>query len=406
MDIDITTITSDQFEDWQNVLSHVFGFEYGEGDREIWRDRAELDRYLVARDGDEMVGTNGSLSFGMQVPGGAVLPMGGITAAAVKQTHRRRGIFTRLMARAFDDVRDRAEPLSALWASESLIYPRFGFGTAIEGTGLILDRRHARLHPGPPAAGRVRAIGLDEARQVLPALYEASTAGIPGAVTRGDGDWGIYFIDPEHWREGATAARYALYERDGEPIGFVRYRTKEKWEDQHPNSEMVVHDLQTMDPEAYAALYRYCFEHDLVATVKVRLRRVREPILNLLVEPRRAKRRPGDTIWLRLMDVPAALAARRYSAEDEIVIGLVDGFRPENDGAYLLTGGPDGAECSRTGREPDLTLTAAALGSAYLGDSRLPELGWLGLVEGDRDVVLRAHRMFQWHAEPWCTVNF
>jgi len=406
MGIDIRTISSDQHEAWQDVLAHVFGFEYGEGDREVWRDRAEFDRCLAAWDGDEIVGTNGSLTFGMTVPGGGVLRMGGVTAAAVKPTHRRRGIFARLMGLALDDIRDRDEPLAALWASESNIYGRYGFGTAIESTRITLDRAHTRIPAGPPGSGRVRSIDVADARRVLPGIYERSTAGIPGTVTRGEADWGIYFVDPEHWREGATAALYAVYERDGEAVGYVRYRLKEKWEDFHPEAEMEIGDLHATDGEAYVALYRFCFEHDLVATIKVHNCRLREPVVCLLAEPRRAVRRPADTIWLRLMDVPAALAARRYPEAGEIVIGLVDGFRPENDGAYLLTGGPDGAECARSDREPDLTMSAADLGSIYLGDSRLPALAWLGRVDGDRDAVLRAHRMFHWDEEPWCTVNF
>jgi predicted acetyltransferase len=406
MGIEIRHITTDQFEAWQDVLALTFGFEYREGDREIWRDRAEFGRYLAAWDGDELVGTNGSLTFEMQVPGGASVPTGGVTAASVKQTHRRQGIFTSLMGAALDDVRDREEPLAALLASESLIYPRYGFGTATESTTLTVERSHARLGPAPSEGGRIRLIDLDEAKQVVPRLYAAATAGIPGTITRTEGDWAIYFNDPEHWRDGATAVRYAVFERDGVAAGFVRYRTKEKWEEAHPNSEMIVSDLQATDPGAYRELYRFCFEHDLIGTIRVRSRRVREPILHLMVEPRRVGRRPGDMIWLRLMDVPAALAARRYASEDRIVIGVVDPFRPENDGAYLLTGGPDGAECSRTDREPELTLTMADLGSAYLGDSRLPALGWLGRAEGDPDVVLRAHRMFQGHQDPWCTVFF
>jgi predicted acetyltransferase len=145
---------------------------------------------------------------------------------------------------------------------------------------------------------------------------------------------------------------------------------------------------------------------DLVATIKVHNRRLREPLALLLREPRRLEQRRSDRIWLCLLDVAAALAARRYGSDGELVLAVSDRFAPDAGGRFLLTGGTDGAECRRTRRAPDVSLSAADLASAYLGDSRLPELAWLGRVEGEAEAVALAHRMFQWPVAPWCTVHF
>ena len=94
------------------------------------------------------------------------------------------------------------------------------------------------------------------------------TAGIPGAMTRGEADWHLYFYDPEHWRDGATAHRYVVYERGGEVAGYVLYRQKENWEQGHARNEVRIGDLQAVDGEAYRAVWGYCLSIDLVTTVK------------------------------------------------------------------------------------------------------------------------------------------
>ena len=109
---------------------------------------------------------------------------------------------------------------------------------------------------------------------------------------------------------------------------------------------------------------------------------------------------------MRLVDVAAALAARRYAVAGELVLEVSDGFTPEAGGRFLLRGGPDGAECARTDRAADLRLTSADLATAYLGDARLRDLAWLGRVQGEAEAVDRAQTMFHWPVAPWCSVQF
>jgi predicted acetyltransferase len=404
--VTVRNISPEEFASWQEVLGTAFGFDPRPDEQEMWKKAAEFDRYLAAYDGDELVGTGGALTFSMTVPGGSSLPFGGVTAIATKPTHRRRGVLTTVMRRLHDEARSRGEAISALWASESLIYGRFGYGVAVEGSDLSIERVHAALADGAPPAGRVRLVGTEEARAALPALYTAATAGIPGTIARTEIGWELYFWDPEHWRDGASSYRYAFYERDGTTVGYARYRQKEEWQNGHPHQEVRVGDLQAVDGEAYRALWRHCLSMDLVATIKVHNRRLREPLALLLREPRRLEQRRSDRIWLCLLDVAAALAARRYGSDGELVLAVSDRFAPDAGGRFLLTGGTDGAECRRTRRAPDVSLSAADLASAYLGDSRLPELAWLGRVEGEAEAVALAHRMFQWPVAPWCTVHF
>src|SRR6266581_356853 len=48
------------------------------------------------------------------------------------------------------DVRDRGEPIAALWASEDTIYGRYGYGPAARCVDVRLPRVSAQLRPGLP----------------------------------------------------------------------------------------------------------------------------------------------------------------------------------------------------------------------------------------------------------------
>ena len=402
----VRAIVPEEFASWEAVIGASFGFDSRPEDQEVWKKRAEFDRYLAAFDGDDMVGTGGALTFSMAVPGGTCLPFGGVTAVATRPTHRRRGVLTAIMRRLQEQGVERGEAISALWAAESLIYRRFGYGVAIEGCSLKIERAHAALADDRPPAGRLRQVGGEAARAVFPGVYARATKGIPGTMPRGDLDWEMYFYDPEHWRDGASAHRYVVYERDGKPAGYVIYRQKEAWEGDYPHSEVRIGDLQAVDGEAYRALWRYCFGIDLVWMIKAGSRRLREPLVLLLKDPRWLQQSRVDHIWLRLLDVAAALSARRYGADGEVVLEVVDDFTPKAGGRFLLRGGPDGAECTRTRRAAQVTLASADLAAAYLGDARLEDLAWLGRVQGRPAAVGLAQRMLLWPVPPWCTVHF
>jgi predicted acetyltransferase len=404
--ITIRNITPEEFFSWEQVMGAAFGFDPRVEDAEAWKKRADFDRYLAAFDGEEMVGTGGAVTFAMTVPGGAAVTLGGVTAIATRPTHRRRGVLTAIMRRLQADARTRGEAISALWASESTIYGRFGFGVAIEGCDLTLDRSHAALSDARPPEGRLRQLTDVEAREIIPAAYPRMTVGIPGTLTRTEADWYLYFYDPEHWRDGASARRYVAYERGGEVAGYVVYRQKEDWEHGNARNEVRIGDLQAIDGEAYRALWGYCLGIDLVATIKAHGRPLRDPVTWLLAAPRRVQQVRSDHIWVRLVDVAAALAARRYAVEGELVLEVSDGFTPEAGGRFLLRGGPDGAECVRTERAADLRLAAADLATAYLGDARLRDLAWVGRIQGAAAAVDRAQEMFHWPVAPWCTVGF
>ncbi len=406
MTFDVRLIREDEFESWNALAVLVFGEDPRDEDTELFRDRIEFERARAAFDGEEMVGTAGEFTYSMTVPGGEAVPTAGITFVTVKPTHRRRGVLTAMMRAQLENVRERGEPAAALWASESLIYGRFGFGVAIEAASYTLERPHMALTVSESTSGRVRLIPTDEARRLIPDLYEACTESIPGTIARTERDWKLFFADPEHWRDGASATRFVIFDREGEARGYARYRHKPDWGGGHANHELRVGEVHALDAEAYAALYRYLFSVDLVGTVRMGNRRLNEPLRAMLADPRRLSSRLSDAIWLRPMDVPALLSSRSYSASGDLVIEVIDDFMGFSGGRYLLNGSPEGAECSPTDRTPELTMSLADLGSAYLGSARIAQLAWVGRIDGDERAVRLAQSMFQWHIDPWCTVFF
>lgn len=407
MSIEVRLIEDDEYDGWVTLATNVFGEDPKPEDNEIFRRRVEMDRTRAAFDGREMVGTTAEFSYQMTVPGSELpVPAAGVTVVTVRPTHRRRGVLTQMMDVQLEAIAEKGEPVAVLWASESAIYGRFGYGVAIPGADYTIDRRHTSLDVDEPVDGRIRLVTADEARDLVPDTYCRATAGIPGSLARREGDWVLYFHDPEHWRDGASAARYAVVERDGGVAGYVRYRQKPDWTDNHPDHTLRVGELHAVDAEAYAALHRYVFSIDLVTKINLSNRRLNEPLAVMLAEPRRMRASISDRIWLRILDVPAALAGRRYSVDGSLVMEVVDDFGGYAGGRFLLEGGPEGASCTPSDRDPDLVISVADLGAAYLGAARIGLLAWTGRVTGDDRAVRLAQSMFSWHLDPWCTVGF
>ena len=407
--LEIQHVTEDRRRQWWGIQSTVFAFEFKDDEVGMFDAVQNWERAWAAHSGDQMVGSAASLDLTLTVPGGAGVPAAGLTAVAVLPTHRRSGALTAMIRHSFQDAREHGDPVAALLASESAIYGRFGYGVATHACDLTITRPHSALRGGLQITGRVRLVDLDEARALLPDLQSASTSGlgVPGSIGRSDPMWAVYFHDPEHWRDGATARFHAVYENGaGVPTGFVRYRLKENWDDALPQYQMTIGDLHAVDAEAYGALWSYCLGVDLVSTVKSYSRRVGEPVLELLADPRRVQRRIRDGLWVRLIDLPAALASRHYRVEGDLVLEVEDDLCPWNQGRYRLSGGPDGAVCAGTNTGPDLKIAASDLASAYLGNERLASQCWAGRVQGSDAAVERARLMFSWGQEAWCTVDF
>jgi predicted acetyltransferase len=413
--IDLRGLDAADWDEWYGMLEWAFGgVPESAEERGLWRELTELDRSLAARDGERVVGSFGVFSFGLSVPGGSVVPTGGVTMVSVAATHRRRGLLRRMMRRGLDGIREAGEPLAVLTASEAGIYGRFGFGVASQVLAAEIDTARVRVDPPPGAPGaesadiRLRMVEPAAELARCEALYERLVPTRPGMLQRRPGWEKMPLLDPPQERAGASARRCVLAERaDGELLGYARYALRPVWKRTIPSGTVIVQDLDAGGPTAYAALLRFLTEIDLMSTVSLPSRPVDDPLLHLVSDVRRCGLRVQDRLYLRLVEVGAALAARAYATDVDVVLAVTDEFCPWNEGSWRLTGGPKGAVCERTGEAPDLALPARALGAAYLGGASLSALAAAGLVTELRPGALNATApAFASPVAPWLPHGF
>jgi predicted acetyltransferase len=359
------------------------------------RNYLELDRTFVAVDGDRVVGSAGALSLELTVPGPATVPTAGVTYVGVLPTHRRQGILTALMAQVIDDARRRGEPVAALLASESAIYRRFGFGAAVMGAAVEIERPHAQFRRPVDVAGRVRMLEPAELAGALPAIWDDYRRRHPGEVSRSEGWWGRRLEDDPIFRRGG-GPRFAVVWEDGG--GFVTYRVQDNWDNGFPRHTLTVEDLVATTPEVRAGLWQYCFGVDLVGVIAASSQPLDDPLRWRLVDPRRLRTtRVSDGLWVDVLDVEAALSARTYAGDQPLVIEVA------GDGRYRLAAG----ECRRTNDLADLGIEAADLGAVYLGGVSFATLAGAGLVaELAAGAVARADALFASAPGPSSSTGF
>ncbi|MEU6380283.1 GNAT family N-acetyltransferase [Streptomyces sp. NPDC046909] len=410
---DLRVLRPDEWDEWYDTLIRAFGgVPESTEERELWNSLTEPDRSIGAWDGDRCVGSAGVFSFRLTVPGGAAVPAAGVTMVSVAATHRRRGVLTSMMRRQLDDVREWGWPLAVLTASEPAIYGRFGYGGATFHLHSEIDTTRVRLSV-PPGTDDVRLRYADPvaALDACEAVYARLVPLRPGMVVRNPGWERLVVLDPESERGGASPMQCVLAERDGERgrevVGYARFAVKPEWDLGGPKGTVIVREVQGLDPAADAALWRFLFDIDLTSTVSVRGRPVDEVWQYLVSDFRRCAPRVRDSLFVRLVDVGAALEARTYQAPVDVVFEVADEFCPWNAGRWRLSGDAKGASCERTDDAADLALSVRELGAAYLGGVSLVSLAAAGRVrELRRGALGEASLAFGSAVAPWLPHGF
>jgi predicted acetyltransferase len=390
--INIRPASSNDLPEMARLDAVAFGFDYTESDFEDLGLILDPDRFLLAcelsDEGSRIVGITGDYAMMMTVPGGAGVPVPGVTWVSVSPTHRRRGILRELISRQLRGYAEDGVVMAVLTASEGGIYRRFGYGPASQVRRTSVDRRRTALLD-PPKPGSVQLATADVARDHLVELHARWRAQVPGAVSRSDAIWDVYLLDREGSRDGMTARRYLVH-----PDGYVGYRVKSEWADGRPQHVCWMTDFVAVTPAAHSALWQVLLGMDLFATIDGFQMPLNDPLQHLVDDPRQVRTLAvNDGIWVRPLDIAATLAARTYAVEIEAVLQIDDPMF--GDGRYLLTGGPDGAVCVRSDRPADLQLNVDALGAVYLGGHRLNDLAAAGRVRADeRSLLNRLDRAF------------
>ena len=403
MDIEIRACSSvDEVRDGLNVISHYFGSENTPEDAERFALWIEVERMHVALDGEQIVGGAGAFSFSVSVPGGASVPTAGITVVGVLPTHRRRGVLTALMREQLADARRRGDVAAYLWASEGTIYGRFGYGLASRMGSIQLSRDRTRFAQPFEPRGTVRLVELEEAARTFPPLYEQMRTQRPGMFARSKEWWETRRLYDDPARRPGGPKNRALLELDGKPAGYAIYTVKQDWVSGFSKGVVTITEVVAPTPEAARELWRWLLDFDWTSEFASDYLPLDHELFFLLAEPRRMQFKINDGVWVRLIDVGAALSARSYN-DGEIVFEVEDALLPENAGRWRVT--PLGAE--RTDAAADIRLDVTGLGSVYLGG-----FSFGALVRASRAVELteaaatRADALFRTDVDPWCPEIF
>lgn len=341
-----------------------------------WRTLFRPDNAVVACDGDDVVGMATYLDLRMTVPGGAVLPVAGMTLVAVAPTHRRRGLLRAMFTELHTRVHDLGYAMAALTASEGGIYGRFGYGPATIEHAVEIDRRSARFHPGAPDPGGVRVVRCAEHLDDFAAVYERWRMRTPGGLIRPRALLDENFADREGDRGGGSAFSALLH-----PDGFVVFRIH------RAQRQARVEEFTAATDAAHAALWRAMLGLDLMQTV-VTATHPDDALPYLLVDQRAVRTTARhDDLWLRIMDVPAALEARTYRGELSTVLDVHDGFL-SGGGRFAVDIRDGRARCRPTAESADITMDLDVLGSLYLGAHRASAMAAAGRVAAAHPEVL------------------
>lgn len=362
-------------------------------------------------DPETPVATVRSWEMGLTVPGGAALPSWAISSVTVSPTHRRQGIARAMLTAELRTAVQLGLPLAMLTVSEATIYGRYGFGPSARQSSYVVDTQRARW-TGPTPEGRVQFVSPESLLADGPAVFERTRDRSPGEVDRREIWWkralGLLPNEPDAHKRGIRAVRYD--DADGAIAGFALYEIALQ-NVSHPGQLKLV-DLVAATDDAYAALWRFVIEMDMVNEINAGLRSVSEPVA-WQVSDHRAVRKTSerDHLWLRILDVPAALGARGYAAPGDYLLDVTDdlGFA---QGRFLLTVAADGTGQAHplTGSAPagavQVALSAADLASLYLGGTSAVDLARAGrITELSPDAAIRLdtalHSAYAPHLSTW-----
>ena len=389
-------------EDWPAIAAMTFEAFLDDLDpdfSELEHSVFEPNRSVLATQGDTIAGMVSAFTRDLTVPGG-VVPGAHVTMVSVGATHRRQGLLRRMIDKLHEDSVALGEPVALLYASEGRIYQRFGYGLATRRAAIEANDREVAIRRPADGEGRLRDVAPDSF-DVFQKVFEEARVDRPGWSSRDERWWNYQMADLKPSRGGATALRAVVHDGPDGVDGYLLWRVKGDWSPAGPKGNAIMKEMIATTPEAYRALWRFAMSIDLTRSTKYGWGSVDEPIQFMVDEPRALEIRISDGLWVRLLDVPAALAARRYATPIDVVIEVSDSTMPPNAGRFRLVGDGQRATCTRTDAPADIAATVQALGAAYLGGSPLTAFVAGGDVRELRAGTLGpASVAFGWHRAP------
>jgi predicted acetyltransferase len=402
----VRTIEVHELADWVASMGAGFFHDIADGYAEYFAPEVDFDRTWAGIDDGQVVGTLRSFATELTVPGPAFVQAAALTNVTVSATHRRQGILTRMITADLEAAARRGEAVGILIASEYPIYGRFGYGPAVELATYKVNSSDVRFRR--PSLGTVERVEAARMRQEAPEVYERFRASQPGAIQRSERWWDARLRIVDVPGDKDAKSQCLLYRSPaGEVEGYVLYTGKQNWESMRPQGTLELQELCSVTSRAYQRLWQHCCDVDLMTVIEAENRCVSEPLPFLLADGRAVQQKTRhDFVWVRVLDVESALAARSYGAAGRLVIEVDDplGF---GAGRFLLEAGPSGVQCSRSAAPADLSMPVDVLGSIFLGGTSIHALAEANRLDEHRPGGLaQASSMFGSLRPPWCTTWF
>ena len=398
-------LRDDEFLPYARAMETVFLERLDDERLQRWASVVAPERFLAVTDPDGgYVGTAGIVPMTISMPLADPIPVAGVTGITVRPDRRRRGILRAMMQRLLEDATEAGEPVATLFASEGTIYGRFGFGPSAPANVLRIRRDALATVAGDTSL--VQLVDADTARERFPAVAARHASRRGGTMQRTRAWWSLWLDhDRDADPDGEHGPRWHALVPDR---GYVVFRASPgSWADRRPDGHLKVVELLACDDEAAAALWAFVASIDLVATIEAPSRPVDDAVRFLVANEAEVDLRAGMPLWLRLVDLPAALVARGYDVADRLVLEVTDDQLPVNAGRWAIDARPDGASCERTDDAPDVVLPVSTLATLLLGGYRATTLADAGRLPGtDERVVRRLDRLFDVPRAPWTSFDF
>ncbi|MDG5818900.1 GNAT family N-acetyltransferase [Natronococcus sp. A-GB7] len=312
-------------------------------------------------------------------------PTAGLASVATPPEFRHEGNVRELLAGSLAEYRDRGDRLSILWPFQYRFYRKYGWETA----------NRIVTHAAPPGVfsfargaddGSFRRLAADE-YPVLEPVYDAAAEGL--AIER-DEAWWRHRIFAGH----DTDPFVYVYERDGEPAGYLVYRIDRE----DGVRTMRVSELAAVDREALLALFAFCADHDSqVERIELRVSET-VPVRELARDPDEIETTVENGPMVRIVDVAVGLPALTASEADaELEIEVADPLADPNDDRFVLETTDGAATCERADDrdgEPDASLDIGALSQLAVGARSASALERTGRLEAATETVAALEELY------------
>jgi predicted acetyltransferase len=405
-----TATGADEAEAAVRIVGQAMLAEMSEERVTAWLRWADPGRTHLAFERGRPAGTAKWFPTTLATPGGQV-EAAAVTAVAVLPTHRRRGHLSRLMEAQLDHIAAEGRPVAVLVAAEWGIYGRFGYGPATEACAWELDTSTAAFTS--PEIGAVELVEDASAlRADIEALHDSMSAGRPGVISRDGLVWDIVagIAPPPGGDPHADRRRTAVWrpEPGAAPEGVVRYRVEGRWEANRPRGTATVDELFARSAQVERELWRHLCSLDWIATVRAGGRPVDDPLPLWLRDGRAAVQLDRfDHVWARLLDLPAAFAARLAGTAGAVTVEVTDRLGRAGGRWHLSAGAGEPIEASATSSAADVTVPASALGALYLGGHSAMRLQAAGWIDEHTDGAARTlGTLLGWPVAPWTPTDF